>query len=541
MTDNLIQKENVPDSTNKNRLIKYFLIALGIIAVIDVVVISYIFAVQINRATTAVNRPKNAAVISGHLDLNGYLPPQTTVTVQMRDLSQTNFVAVANINDPVDGSAWSWDGALDNSYYELQAVAKNNGTVIAESDILGVSAPAVNETLRIISKAMPPQTETGSLSGVIDLNGFIPPNATITITAQKQSEAQKTTIVSNLSAADGVAWSWSGAIAGTTYAIQATLFNGSIIIGQSAILTLAVPSANEILTVNSTAQAPRITGTISGAFSINGVAPAGATINLATRISGTPNFNTVATGLIPTDGGSWVWSNAQAGLSYDLLAYLMVNGNSVGQSQLLVVTAPAQNEILSFNVTPAPPAPPTSSISSTCLGKNSNNQWQITISYNNNNANPGARQFILQIGNSTNDASILNSTFVPANPNGSQSYTTANLFNENQTYYVKYAYATCTNCSTFSSFSVPYTMSCSPQPTATPTPTPTVTPTPTPIPTVTPTPTPTPKISACNESCGGSGYTCASELDCVNVTGALGGESCRNPSCPTEPSCVCPQ
>ncbi len=70
-----------------------------------------------------------------------------------------------------------------------------------------------------------------------------------------------------------------------------------------------------------------------------------------------------------------------------------------------------------------------------------------------------------------------------------------------------------------------------PTPTSTPTGTPTVTPTPTPPISYTPTPTPTTTVG-CNSSC-------TLNTDCISGLVCIGG-SCRNASCTSETSCVCP-
>lgn len=532
----------------KRRATTIIFALLAAIVVIDLIVISYVFFSS--KTGSRIIRPAHAAVISGHLDINGYLPANAYVEIQQKKQDANAFTLATIIASPTDGGSWIWDTATENTLYSLKAVAKVANSVIAESDILTAAAPADGEILRIVSGAAPPSptstagflsaSQTSVLSGSMDINGYIPSGATITITAQPQG-GSVVPIVANLKAADTAVWSWSGATLGTLYTIQATLFSGGTAIGTSPLLSMAAPSQNEIITINSIAAAPAVSGVISGILNINGTPPPGASIVLATRVSNTPQFLPVASDIVPIDGNAWSWTAPKAGVSYDILAYLMVNGSPVFQSQLLVVRSPAQNEKLTINIASRPPAPLTNSINSTCVGKNSNNQWQVTLGYNNNRANPGAQQFIIQIGTSTNDASVLNSTFVPPNPAEAQTYTTGYLLNEKQTYYARYAYSTCANCTdinSFSQFSVPFAFDCATQPT--PTATPTVTPTPTPMPTPTATPTPTPMISQCNESCGGSGYTCVAGLECTAIGSGLGANSCRNPSCPTEPLCVCP-
>jgi hypothetical protein len=284
------------------------------------------------------------------------------------------------------------------------------------------------------------------------------------------------------------------------------------------------------------------------------------------RKSGTPQFNPVLSGMTPQDGSSWNIPNLQIGVSYDILAYVFVNNTTYTQSQLLVVPAPAHNETLTINFAQRPSAPPSTSITFTCPGKNNNNQWQVNMMYNQNNVNPGAKAFILQLGTNSGASDIFTIQTTPSNPAQMQTYTSNFILNEGQTYFAQYAFSTCQTCtdpSFYSQFTSPIQVRCvtapsnTPSPTSTNTPIPTITPlptatplptntnSPTPSPTISPTntpsPTPTPKISQCNESCGGSGYECTTGLTCTQPAGGMiGSIVCRNPSCPTEPSCICP-
>ncbi|MCJ7826151.1 hypothetical protein MUP56_00875 [Patescibacteria group bacterium] len=515
--------------------------------------------------------PKTAVTISGNVDINGFLPKDAMIEIQERLMGDSAFNIAATVSNPTDGASWMWQTAENGTTYELKAVVKSGGKAVVESMILALTAPADSETLRIVSTlaAAPEtsptdQTQTPAnqtiISGKVDLNGYIPPSATLTVNAKKQGESNFLPIVSNIKAADGISWSWNAALPGTTYELQAVLLTGSTTIGTSPSLTTAAPAHNEILVINSKATGPVSPDSVSGSFNINGPVPSGASITLSMRKSGTADFSPVLSGIAPQDGLSWNIPNLQTGVSYDILAYLQVNNTTYAQSQLLVVTAPAHNEILTLNIAQRPTAPPSLSITFNCPGKNASNQWQVNVLYNQNNVNPNAQAFILQLGSTSGGSDLFTIQTAPSNPSQMQTYTSNFMLNEGQTYFAQYSYSTCQSCTDvnfYSQFAGPIQVRCVTAPTNTPTMTPTNTPIPTatpiatntPIPTNTNTPTPsstntpspTPKISQCNESCGGSsGYTCKEGLICFDTNPeAIGGDVCRNPSCTDKTDCTC--
>lgn len=514
-----------------------------------------LFPKNSNQKQTTV--PKTAATLSGNVDINGFIPKDAIIEIQERQMGDSEFNIATTISGPVDGANWTWPTAENGTTYELKAVVKSGGKDIAQSMTLAVTAPADSETLRIVSTAVAAPVQTtdtittsinSTISGKIDLNGYIPPNATITVNAKKQGESNFTTVVSNLKAADEISWSWNSALPGTTYELQAVLFSGGTAIGISPSLTTAAPAQNEILVINSKAIGPATTDVISGSFNINGPVPSGATIMLSIRKSGTAQFNPAQSGIAPIDGSSWNIPNLQTGVSYDILAYLQVNNATYSQSQLLVVTAPAHNEVLHINIAQRPNAPPSSSITFNCPGKNSSNQWQVAVQYNQNNVNPNAKAFILQLGSGSGGSDMFNIQTAPNNPTQMQTYTSNFILNEGQTYFAQYAYSTCQSCTDvnfYSQFAGPIQIRCVTNPTNTPSPGPTNTPIPTntntPTPNPTNTPSPTPKISQCNESCGGSsGYECLDGLTCFDTNpGSIGGDVCRNPNCTDKENCTC--
>jgi len=447
----------------------------------------------------------DATSISGTIDFNGTPPANTTINIQARQNGQTNFTTIVPTIAAVDGAVWSWNGAKSNTEYILIANLVVGGKTIASSKQLVLIAPADSENLRI---NVPHGTDAGStqptqsaISGTFNVNGYIPTGSTITVATRQAGSNQFSNVLSGLPASDNSIWSWTQASQNSQYEIQASLIVNGTVQNQSQVLTVTAPATNETLTLNSTATppAPVVTG-ISGTISLNGyVPPSGSYITLGIRVTGTGSFNQIAGNISATDGVGWTYNSAQSGTSYDIQAYLWQNGSPYSQSQILTVAAPATGEVLTINAaTPPSTTPSGNSISINCNSYSSSvNLWQITVYYNNTSAIQNAVQYLLTIGTNQGGNQQVNLTTTPSNPNQTQTYVTGYLFNQNQTYYAQYAYATCSSCNSFSPFSPSLTFTCNqpatPTPTYTPTPTPTTTPIPTPTNTpVPPTPTNTP-------------------------------------------------
>jgi len=489
------------------------------------------------------------ATISGIIDYNGTTPEGATVAIATRKLGDQQYATVISGLSPTGGTKWSWAKAESGKAYDVQAYLQVNGKNVATSQAVTVAAPADGEVL-VINSTHNPTEKKAKISGTVNMNGSVPAGSTIAIGEKSPAETEYTIVATDLAAVDGVKWSWGDAKEGSLYTIKAFLqLNGSNMY-ESDPLQVAAPASNEVLTLNARSTSPTPTpvgptpvpaaSAIQGTINLNGPSPSNSTIVIAARRTGTSQFNVVTSNVSSNNGAGWSWKTANAGTSYDLQAWVQVNSSTVLQSQILTVTSPASNEVLTINnASNQYGAPPSGSISSSCTGFN-NSQWQVAFSYNNNSVVQNPQQYNLTAGSSSGGSQVFTTVTTPGNPGQQQSYTSGYLFNPNQTYYVQYAYSVCTNCNIWSAFSQPLAFTCggAPAPTATPTPTGAPTPTPTATPTITPTPTLPPNISACNQTCGSNGYSCAVGLQCVS--GDLpGSQVCRNPNCTSSSSCVC--
>lgn len=499
---------NPPPTPDKNSM-KIFLLVFVILTVMFATATLILVLGKNPEKKTTANLPDtltnaiSISAVSGTLNVNGYVPTGATVAISERKAGESQFNAVVSSLAPNDGGVWSWNGAQKGVAYELKAVLQKDGQTLVDGDSLTVVAPADSEILTINSKIAPPKAAVSTISGTLDLNGYLPTNSTIKISARKVGESDFIPIINNLTAKDGIVWSWNNAVTGTSYEIQGYLIYNGNVIAQSKTLVVAAPAYNEIVRINSPATGGPTFTSMSGTINHNGIIPANSTYAIAQRQNGTTQqFTVVVSGIPVADSAAWIWNQAVGGVIYDLQAYLKDNsGNIITMSQVLTVAAPAVNEILTINAQTQPSAPPAISLNYSCTGKNQNGLWQVEISYNINTVISNALQYWLTIGTSPQGNQIVSNIIAPSSPKQSQSFTTGYVFVEAQTYYAQWAYATCAQCNTYSQFTQSKSFTCTtspltntPTPTFTPTPLPTNTPTSTLIPTSTPTDTPTPTI-----------------------------------------------
>lgn len=413
------------------------------------------------------------STISGTFDINGVIPTNASISISATDMSSGITQSIGKNILPQDGDTWNFTNALKGNEYKIVASVIVSGTTLQKSNSLIIIAPADGEVLKLNIPNKTQNDGDSAIAGSLNLNGYFPPNSTISIQARALGTSSFKTVISNVPAVDLGVWNWTSAELGSTYELQAVLTGAST--NTSEIQEITAPATGEVFTINSNLNPPTPTSVgLSGTFNINGTVPNNAFISLATRATGTTAFNQVATNLSATNGTTWSWNSAQSGTSYDIQAYIWSNGTPYTSSQIVTVTAAANNETITLNaMTPPSNTPPGSSISISCNGSNpANGLWAVNISYNNNNAITNAQQYNLTIGNTGGGNQFITNTTTPSNPNGPQNYTTAYVFNAGQTYYAQYAYATCQNCNTFSNYSPSIQFSCS-TPYASPTPIPT--------------------------------------------------------------------
>lgn len=210
-------------------------------------------------------------------------------------------------------------------------------------------------------------TQISGLSGVVDINGYSPPTATLSI-AVKSSDAQLFTIaVSGLKPGQQpVAWNWKEAVAGKAYEVKAILVENKAPIAQSLSKTVTAPAKNISLTLTSS-EKPTSTESaiISGTFNIGGYIPAGSTITINAKKPSETRYTMILSEIPAVNNGAWVWDKADAGVSYEFQSFIFNNAQTISNIQIQTITAPAINEIINLNSTAQPDNPTLSTLSGT--------------------------------------------------------------------------------------------------------------------------------------------------------------------------------
>lgn len=236
-----------------------------------------------------------------------------------------------------------------------------------------------------------------SISGEIDFNGLKPdptdatnPSGHLKLKYRKYNsdDEYKDTEVP-VSVADQESWIWDKAQNGTTYELIAELYYEDILIVKSNKATATAPATDVIIVFNVTQEdmqkaadelvkklnitpkadaaeptsAPAPTAapelaTISGNYTINGYIPSGSTIRAYGRRADDPDakFAELRRDVPANKNDSFSYDQAYAGATYEYQAELYdANGQFIGESPYIKVTAPASNENVIINSTAQPP------------------------------------------------------------------------------------------------------------------------------------------------------------------------------------------
>ena len=229
----------------------------------------------------AENPTNEPAVISGTVQINGYIPTGATIQVQGKALGEDSYTTIASNLPAKTRQFMSYTTALAGTTYDIIGqMFDASGNQIGTATVLQVTAPALDEVLVINSSAPPPATPTtapntptptkvaSALSGNINFNGATPSNSRIVVLQRLSGQGSFQVAVDNITPLNGSTWAWNQANGGTWYDIVAVLkqrqSNGTDQdIARSNTITIAAPANSIQLTINSGISLPAPGGPIT--------------------------------------------------------------------------------------------------------------------------------------------------------------------------------------------------------------------------------------------------------------------------------------
>jgi hypothetical protein len=366
----------------------------------------------------------------------------------------------------IDESPWSFNTAVTGKSYEIQAQVVLNGTIVATSSPIDVTAPADDEVL-VLNIESNQQTANAVISGMIDVDGYIPDGATITVNGRKLGGQKFVPVAQGIAGQPRQSLDYTKALGGQTYEVQGVLLNkNGQIIGTSNVLSVTAPALDEVLTIDSVEHEPSPTPTpstgsgltptpiiqntstptpqplppanISGSINFNGAAPANSRIVLFEKQVNAANYQVAVDNILPTDGVTWLWNSPQNGTWYMLIAILKQRQSDgtdkdIATSTPMTIAAPAASVVMTINsgFSLSAPGGPISVNCQTYNGGPNQNTWNVAITFQ---SVSGAGSYWYQIGSTNGGNDLVNTA--------NQTNIVNTVFKNNTTYYARYAYAT---------------------------------------------------------------------------------------------------
>lgn len=396
----------------------------------------------------------NDATISGAIVYNGLMPSSSvggSIVVEARDVETNGEFSIVDQDIAIQRNvSWSWETAQSGSTYQIQAYMEIDGNKVSVSSSIVVTAPASDQKLvfnvtqdELDKYGIPSNAadNIATISGILDLNGYIPEGATVTILRKVATSSEYSVVKTGIPAIDGTALSWEAAQAGQTYDFVGVLVDSqSTKIGQSQPLQITAPSTGNLLTIDSQATPPApVTSSISGTVQINGPVADGSQLVLKQKLTTETEFKEFQT-VNAVNGVSWVLGELQSGTTYDITATLVEAGQNVSEGTVITATAPATDEVIIMNTgvsIPAPAYAPTVS-----CGSLQGDTVDVTISVS---SVENAMQYFLEVGTEPRIGDVFGQKI-----QGLQQEVT---ISPNQTYYTGYAYSLDSACSDAGCFS----------------------------------------------------------------------------------------
>jgi hypothetical protein len=425
----------------------YFVIGLVIVAVLVLV------GILINNIRKGGDSTKSGGTtISGTVNFNGLKPKGGEDSIgemflMQREVGATDYTKT-DIQIPMEDNApWSWDGAKEGTTYNLKIDLYLAGEFIKSSSVITVTAPATDQvlTLSVTLKDVPDyiiEDAEVSISGTTDLNGPIPEGSTVTVYQKLAIEKEYSTAVADIPAVDQGKWSWDKAIPGQEYDLMATLIYKDKEIGESKTIMLVAPASGEVLKIDTTYK-PEAgeKAVIAGKVRLVGLVAQDSTILLLVRTPDEEEYEAVER-YPAVNNTEFIWDGAVSGQQYYVTAALQVGGENTSSGNVLFVTAPATNELITIDTQMSLEAPKNAP-TITCGDPDSTGNYNAALSYE---SIGGALGYYLEAGTKPGEKDVLGEV------QKSEEEVAAKVTiyaKKDQDYFTQYAYTYCSDCNVF--------------------------------------------------------------------------------------------
>ncbi|MEA3322998.1 MAG: hypothetical protein U9Q12_02140 [Patescibacteria group bacterium] len=408
--------------------------------------------------------------ISGELTFDALTPEEDDegsieFVVRKHNTGDVFTPATMSITPSFDnGGTWMIEDLDEGVLYDVQATLVIEGEEVTKSQIATVTAPAsdVDMILTVTWTELPKQSIQASqnkeIAGTLAISGYIPDSAFYGIwtapardesdlSADEVDDPKFTRVLNNQPANTTNSWKWDGALAQVDYRVRAELYTASgDYIGTSNILDAVVPQNNIALGLQSGASTEPVTETLSGLVKLQGSYKSDSTISVQIREDGSGGFTEVDS--FPAESSKkWVYSDAKAGVEYDVRAVLQRKGNDIATSKQEHTTAPDNDVDLTID-TSMNLVDPSTKPSVTKCDKRDDGDYDVTLNF------PGinnAESYWIRVGKDNGAADRFNE---PETPDNTGDAVNIKLhIDSDKYYYTDYAYSYCKDCTTLDSYS----------------------------------------------------------------------------------------
>jgi hypothetical protein len=389
------------------------------------------------------NEEPKPATVSGIVDFSGLKPTGNeiaTVAVWEKETGTADFKNTGIQVELADNAVWNWPNAVEGKTYDFKAVVTRNTETIKESPIVTTSAPATDTVLvlDITWDDLPDEVAQEfpvSVSGRVNINGFIPQGATVIGYGRRAGSLDDFKPGRTRDAIRTIDWVYDDAMNGRNYEIKAVMFDAAgYNIGESDTITKTAPFSDGNMTINSTASAPAVQASISGTVKINGGIQSGSEVDIQIKKSTDSTYTTVAS--LPAETNTpWEWAGAVSGVTYNVKAVLDMPEGVDPTSPAQTVTAPAADLVVKIDSGTSLGSPGDTPSLKGC--EKENDEWVATLKYK---SIEGAKKFWVEVGSAEGQSNILDEK-EDAPPEGDSLEVEANVKENNMKFYTRYAYS----------------------------------------------------------------------------------------------------